>query len=586
MISRLLIANRGEIACRIIRTARRMGIECIAVFSDADRQALHVQMADRSFHIGASAASESYLDMHKLLAVARQCQADAIHPGYGFLSENAEFARLVEQAGIRFVGPSAEAIEAMGSKSRAKALMKAAGVPLLPGYHGEDQDAGRLLQEADSTGYPLLIKAVAGGGGRGLRVVERREDFSAALSAVQRESQAAFGDQRVLLETYLPGARHIEVQIFADTQGNCVHLFERDCSIQRRHQKLIEEAPAPWLDETLRQQLYQAAVAAAREINYSGAGTVEFLYQDGAFHFMEMNTRLQVEHPVTEAITGVDLVEWQLRVASGEPLPLQQDEIQRKGWAIEARINAEDPAHDFLPGSGLLRQMHWPTLQDVRIDSGFRGGDTVSIHYDSLLAKLIVWAPDRPQATQRFLSALAHCHIEGVPHTTAFLRAVAASPLFLTGEHNTGFLSQHAEALQGELARLDFDAQLSARNPRGDRHTSRGVFEAWRSLGHNTFSRRFHLLREAAPGHEQVGGQQSGQQVQLAIKAPLPGKLIVLHVAEGEEVRKGDPLFVLEAMKMEHTVTASSDCRVARIHCQTGQFLQPEQLIMEFEEES
>ncbi|MEX2334479.1 MAG: biotin carboxylase N-terminal domain-containing protein, partial [Pseudohongiella sp.] len=368
MMSRLLVVNRGEIACRILRTAQRLGIECATVYSPVDRNALHILLADHAFALSGNAASDSYLDQQQILAIAEQWGADAIHPGYGFLSENSDFARAVTAAGIRFVGPSADAIAAMGSKSRAKQLMAEAGVPMLPGYHGDDQAVEVLRRAAVQAGYPVLLKAVSGGGGRGLRVVNADEEFDEALAAVQREAKAAFGDDRVLLEKYLTQARHVEIQVFADDHGNCIHLHERDCSVQRRHQKLIEEAPAPGLDENTRAAMGAAAVRAATSIGYSGAGTVEFLYQNGEFYFLEMNTRLQVEHPVTEAITGLDLVEWQLRVASGDKLPLTQTQtltqaqadVPRRGWAIEARINAESGAPDFLPSTGLITRLDWP----------------------------------------------------------------------------------------------------------------------------------------------------------------------------------------------------------------------------------
>jgi len=584
MIKKLLIANRGEIACRIIRTAKRMGIQCAAVYSDADRNALHVQMADSAFYLGASPSTESYLNIQKIIAVAQQWQADAIHPGYGFLSENSDFVKQVQAAGILFVGPDSAAIAAMGSKARAKELMAKAGVPLLPGYHGSEQNPEVLYQEALNMGFPLLIKAVAGGGGRGLRVVEAAEHFSSALQSVQRESLAAFADQRVLLERYLPKARHVEVQIFADQHGNCIHLFERDCSVQRRHQKLIEEAPAPGISADIRKIMGDTAIKAATEINYCGAGTVEFLYQDDAFYFMEMNTRLQVEHPVTEAITGLDLVEWQIRVAQGETLPLQQHEIELNGWAIEARINAESPQNDFMPCSGLIQSLHWPQAQDVRVDTGFRSGDRVSVYYDSLLAKIIVWAPTRAQAATKLATVLAQTQITGIETNSSFLQAVLESSAFLRAEVDTGFLHNHQELLQLKLSLSTLEKHLNAPGVSAEQLSADhwGAFSAWRNFGQNQFSREFHVHRLPAPGHDADASAGGSGNAQLALKAPLPGKLIALHIKVGDKVSRGQPLLVMEAMKMEHTVKASADCVIAEIHCAVNDFLQPDQLMVEF----
>ncbi|HKO09841.1 MAG TPA: biotin carboxylase N-terminal domain-containing protein, partial [Alphaproteobacteria bacterium] len=400
MFTKILIANRGEIACRIIRTARRLGIKTVAVYSEADRHARHVALADTARLIGPAPARESYLKIEAILAAAAATGAEAIHPGYGFLSENAAFAEACEKAGFVFIGPPASAIRAMGSKSEAKRLMEKAGLPVVPGYHGADQGLARLRAAAERIGFPVLIKASAGGGGKGMRVVERAEALPSALASAKREAASAFGDDRVLLEKYLARPRHIEIQLFADAHGNAVHLFERDCSIQRRHQKVIEEAPAPGMTEKRRAQMGAAAVAAAAAIGYRGAGTVEFIVdEDGSFHFMEMNTRLQVEHPVTEMITGQDLVEWQLRVAAGEPLPLGQDDLAISGHAFEARLYAEDPERDFLPATGRLRHLRFPAEgAHVRVDTGVAEGDQVTIHYDPMLAKLIVWDRDREGA--------------------------------------------------------------------------------------------------------------------------------------------------------------------------------------------
>jgi 3-methylcrotonyl-CoA carboxylase alpha subunit len=446
MFQNLLIANRGEIACRIIRTARRMGLRSIAVFSDADETAQHVQMADEAIHIGAAPARESYLNIPAIIAAAKRAGADAIHPGYGFLSENPAFAEACAEAGIIFVGPSAAAMRAMGSKGSAKALMEKAGVPLLPGYHGTEQDAAFLADEAERIGFPLIIKAVAGGGGRGMRVVRAAGDFADALRAARQEGASAFGDDRVLIERYLERPRHIEVQVFGDSHGNAVHLFERDCSAQRRHQKVIEEAPAPGISVEMRDAMGAAAVAAAKAVQYQGAGTVEFIAQDGGFYFLEMNTRLQVEHPVTEAITGFDLVEWQLRVATGEALPVRQEEIRAQGHAMELRLYAEDPARDFAPSIGAL-QVFRLSEQGLRIDSGFVAGDCISIHYDAMVAKMIAHAPSRAEAIARLRAGLAQSDIIGVAHNLDMLDRILAHPDFAAGGIDTGFIGRNAEIL-------------------------------------------------------------------------------------------------------------------------------------------
>src|SRR5437016_768523 len=407
MFSKILIANRGEIACRVIRTARRLGIATVAVYSEADRDALHVELADEGWPIGPSQARESYLNIAAILDAAHKSGAEAAHPGYGFLSENAEFAEACKEAGVVFIGPPAAAMRSMGSKAAAKELMQRHGVPLVPGYHGEDQDPARLCEEAERIGFPVLIKASAGGGGRGMRVVGGAESFAAALAGAKREAEAAFGDGRMLIEKYLERPRHIEIQIFADRHGNTIHLFERDCSIQRRHQKVVEEAPAPGLDADQRKAMGKAAIAAARAVGYVGAGTVEFVTQEGAFYFIEMNTRLQVEHPVTEAVTGLDLVEWQLRVAAGEALPLCQQELLLRGHAIEARLYAEDPERGFLPQTGRLHRLRLPGSEVARVDTGVRQGDAVTPFYDPMIAKIIAWGEDREAALARLRRALA-----------------------------------------------------------------------------------------------------------------------------------------------------------------------------------
>jgi len=452
MFSKILIANRGEIACRIIRTARRLGVRAVAVYSDADIDAMHVALADEAIHIGAAAAGESYLSKEKIIAAAQRAGAEAIHPGYGFLSENAAFAEAVEKAGLVFIGPSPASIRAMGLKDAAKALMERAGVPVVPGYHGESQEPGFLAGQADGIGFPVLIKARAGGGGKGMRRVDQPQDFPAALDAARREAKSAFGDDAVLIEKYLIQPRHIEIQVFGDSKGNVVHLFERDCSLQRRHQKVIEEAPAPGMTQEMRGAMGEAAVRAAKTIDYRGAGTVEFIadVSDGLspdrFFFMEMNTRLQVEHPVTEAIAGVDLVEWQLRIASGEPLPKTQDELAINGWAFEARIYAEDPSRGFLPATGTLSYLRFPD-GDVRIDAGVREGDSITPHYDPLIAKLTVHATDRPAALAKLTHALEQTQVAGTTTNLDFLIRLSQQPDFLAGRPDTGLIDREVEAL-------------------------------------------------------------------------------------------------------------------------------------------
>ena len=460
MFKKILIANRGEIACRIAFTARRLGVRTVAVYSDADADAAHVHACDEAVRIGPASPRESYLLGERILAAAQATGAQAIHPGYGFLSENAGFAQACADAGLVFIGPPASSIAAMGSKSAAKALMESAGVPLVPGYHGDCQESAFLQAEADFIGYPVLIKASAGGGGKGMRAVQRSEDFAAALASCQREATASFGDDRVLVERYVTRPRHIEIQVFGDSHGNYVHLFERDCSVQRRHQKVLEEAPAPGMTAERRAEMGAAAIAAARSVGYVGAGTVEFIVeQDGSgptgvknFYFMEMNTRLQVEHPVTEAITGLDLVEWQLRIASGEPLPLTQDQLAIQGHAIEARICAENPLQQFLPATGRLSTYRPPAssnfgISPVRVDSGVREGDEISPHYDSMIAKLIVWGPTREQALDRMDAALGDLHITGLHTNVAFVRRIIRTPSFQQADLDTALIEREHEAL-------------------------------------------------------------------------------------------------------------------------------------------
>ncbi|MEK6346807.1 MAG: acetyl/propionyl/methylcrotonyl-CoA carboxylase subunit alpha [Burkholderia sp.] len=453
MFDKILIANRGEIACRVAATCRRMGIASVAVYSDADANAKHVAACDEAVPIGGAAAADSYLRGEHIVAAALATGAQAVHPGYGFLSENEAFAQACAAAGLVFIGPPVDAIAAMGSKAAAKALMQRAGVPLVPGYHGDDQDPALLHREADAIGYPVLLKASAGGGGKGMRVVERSADFPAALASCQREAASSFGNDRVLIEKYLQRPRHVEVQVFGDTLGNTVYLFDRDCSVQRRHQKVLEEAPAPGLPDAQRRAMGEAAVAAARAVGYVGAGTVEFIVTGEQFYFMEMNTRLQVEHPVTEMVSGLDLVEWQLRAASGEPLPLGQAQLQANGHAIEARLYAENPARGFLPSTGTLRHLRLPAGVEfaigapVRVDSGVREGDAITPFYDPMIAKLIVHGTDREEALKRMARALRDCEAVGLSTNAAFLQRVVASEPFATGDLDTGLIERHHDAL-------------------------------------------------------------------------------------------------------------------------------------------
>jgi len=498
MFTKILIANRGEIACRVARTARRMGIRTVAVYSDADADAMHVAACDEAYRLGPAAPRESYLNVAAILVAAAKAGAQAIHPGYGFLSENEAFAEACAVAGVVFIGPPPRAIAAMGSKSAAKIIMGNAKVPLVPGYHGDDQDPQLLAREAARIGFPVLIKATAGGGGKGMKIVTRADEFAAALASAQREGKASFGDDRVLLERYLQAPRHIEIQVFADTQGDAVWLFERDCSVQRRHQKVLEEAPAPGMDAMRRRAMGEAAVAAAKAIGYVGAGTVEFIVeQDGTFYFMEMNTRLQVEHPVTEMITGLDLVEWQLRVAAGEALPKRQDELAIHGHALEARLYAEDPDRGFLPSIGLVTHWRMPDESPrVRVDTGVREGDEVSPYYDPMLAKLIVWGEDRAAACAEMSAALGQCEVVGVATNIAFLERVVAHEAFASARLDTGLIDANRDALFpaatatpdaallaagiAEYIALRVDA-ADAASASGDAHSPWHEIDAWRT---------------------------------------------------------------------------------------------------------
>jgi 3-methylcrotonyl-CoA carboxylase alpha subunit len=546
MFDRILIANRGEIACRVARTARRMGIRTIAVYSDADAGALHVAACDEAHRLGPAPPRESYLRGDRIIEIARSTGAQAIHPGYGFLSENEAFAAAVAAAGLVFVGPPPAAIRAMGSKSESKSIMAKAGVRLVPGYHGADQSDALLAREADGIGYPVLIKASAGGGGKGMRIVEQRADFAAALASARREAKAGFGDDKMLLEKYLDEPRHIEMQVFADTHGHCVHLFERDCSVQRRHQKILEEAPAPGMTRERRSEMGAAAVAAAQAIGYVGAGTVEFIVdQTGLFHFMEMNTRLQVEHPVTEMITGLDLVEWQLRVAAGEPLPLMQEALEFCGHAIEARIYAEDPERGFLPSIGRIAYLAAPARSDsVRIDTGVRAGDEISQFYDPMIAKLVVWGEDRSSALRRLDRSLATYKVVGVTTNISFLQRVVAHPAFATARLDTGLIARHqaelfappaapssqvlAVAAIGEFLRLADEAAQRARASQ-DRFSPWHALDPWwlNSAGHAISLTYFalgitHVVRLRATGGDflvSVAGAMGAADVDFAASA-------------------------------------------------------------------
>ncbi|HWH46875.1 MAG TPA: acetyl/propionyl/methylcrotonyl-CoA carboxylase subunit alpha [Burkholderiales bacterium] len=511
MFDKILIANRGEIACRVARTAKRLGIRTVAVYSEADAGAMHVASCDEAYLIGPAPPRESYLRADRILEAVKKSGAQAIHPGYGFLSENAEFAKASVRAGAVFIGPPAAAIEAMGSKSAAKALMEKAGVPLVPGYHGAAQDVATLRKEAERIGYPVLIKASAGGGGKGMRVVEKPKDFDEALAAAKREASSSFGDDRMLIEKYLTRPRHIEVQVFADTQGHCVYLFERDCSVQRRHQKILEEAPAPGMALERRREMGSTAVSAARAVNYVNAGTVEFIADEGGqFYFMEMNTRLQVEHPVTEMITGLDLVEWQLKIAAGEPLPLKQEQLAINGHAIEARVYAEDPVRGFLPAAGRIDHLRAPQESaHVRVDSGVQAGDEVGVHYDPMIAKLIAWDSDRPSAVRRLRAALGEFEIAGLASNLAFLSAVTAHRAFADADREPGLLdtglieryrselfaesapvsdSILAIAVLSELLRMDREAAQSAGRS-ADPYSPWNARDGWRlnEDNHHTF---------------------------------------------------------------------------------------------------
>ena len=700
MFSKILIANRGEIACRVAATAKRMGIRTVAVYSDADREAKHVAVCDEAVYLGGSAPKDSYLKGDAIIAIAKKTGAQAIHPGYGFLSENADFAQACQNAGLVFIGPSAAAIRAMGGKSESKRLMEAAGVPLIPGYHGDNQDAQFLQQQADSIGYPVLIKASAGGGGKGMRIVEQSSDFVDLLDSCRREAITSFGNDQVLIEKYALKPRHIEIQVFGDTHGNYVHLFERDCSVQRRHQKVLEEAPAPGVDSAMREAMGTAAIEAARAVNYVGAGTVEFIVEqrEGTmnFYFMEMNTRLQVEHPVSEAISGVDLVEWQLLVAAGQPLPKQQNELVINGHAIEARICAENPDNGFLPATGTLFTYQKPKhstfdIADVRIDDGVREGDVISPFYDSMIAKLIVHAPTREQALAKLDRALAQTRIVGLPNNVAFLRYILNTESFSQANLDTALIEREADELFNQH-RLDLTTlvvtaitqQLASESamqrqdtdpfskPMGFRAYSNytrsfsliydeQAYQARLSNWHNadytdskkggdTLSRFTLIIEKEIASTEDNSNANVAAQTETvyegevsyassdahnhtlwldgarinaqswtnnetvyvftdsgrdeitlidimahvgedsaavgSLKSPMPGQVVAFKVAVGDSVKKGEPLAVIEAMKIEHTISAPTDGVVAELLFAAGDLVADGDELLRIDSES
>jgi len=633
MLKKILIANRGEIAVRIIRTARRLGVRTVAVVSEADRGAPFATMADEVVEIGPGPASESYLRGDRIIAAARESGAEGLHPGYGFLAENADFAEAVGRDGIKFIGPSPDAMRRMGGKAEAKAIAAKAGVPVVPGYAGDSQGPKALAREAQRIGYPVMIKAVAGGGGRGMRLVEHAAGFAAALESAQREAKAAFGDARILLEKVIDRPRHIEVQVFGDAHGNVVHLFERDCSLQRRNQKVIEEAPAPGMSPELRARITEAAVACARAVGYEGAGTVEFLVEGGSlsaqapWYFIEMNTRLQVEHPVTEAITGLDLVEWQLRVASGERLPLDQAQIKISGHAIEARLNAEDPASGFLPSMGPIVVFETPSQDGLRVDSGVAAGSVISPFYDSMIAKLIAHGADRPQAIARLAHGLEETVVAGPKTNAAFLHALITHPAFRRGEMDTGLIGRELSALAparfdaravsaGVVRMLVRDTNSSAGGP----PTPWGAKDAFQLSGPRV-ERRTVLVDGAAmqvevrwtphgpaaalvgdhppsptgaarmprvvgdgnpvymlcdmrqivlgwPTFDAAGSEDAGDG--STVRAPIIGRVAKVFVAQGDTVAKGDRIAVVEAMKMEHVLHAGRAGRIDKVAVKEG----------------
>ncbi|MEN3156764.1 acetyl/propionyl/methylcrotonyl-CoA carboxylase subunit alpha [Alkalimonas sp. NCh-2] len=659
MFRKILIANRGEIACRIIETAHKLGIRCVAVYSEADANARHVNMADEAFLLGPAPSKDSYLKADKILQIAKAAGAEAIHPGYGFLSENADFAKACDAAGVVFIGPPVGAIEAMGSKSAAKDIMAKAGVPLVPGYHGDEQAPDFLAKEAEKIGYPLLLKAAYGGGGKGMRVVWQQSEFADALAGAKREAMAGFGNDKMLMERYLTKPRHVEIQVFADNHGHAVYLAERDCSIQRRHQKVIEEAPAPGFTEAQRQSMGEAAVKAAQAIDYRGAGTVEFLFdEDGSFYFMEMNTRLQVEHPVTEMITGQDLVKWQLLVASGQPLPLAQHEVSLHGHAIEVRVYAEDPDNDFLPATGKLTYLRQPEASRyVRVDSGVVENDEISPYYDPMIAKLIVWDEDRDRAISRMLRALDDYRIAGVTTNLSFLTSLVEHPAFVAAELDTNFIEHHQESLFAPATKENNQALVLAalyiletqKQPQScsDAFSPWQFSHGWRlneqpmqllNLQHQEHSHQLQLQQLQDAVLVQLDGQQLRCQARLqgdeliatlgehktrvrisqyqdaisvfirhhrydfsyqtelltetelsddsgSLTAPMNGTIVAVLVEAGQQVKAGQTLVVMEAMKMEYSIKAPTDATVKAVFYQAGELVQDGAELVELETE-
>ncbi|HCG7090589.1 TPA: acetyl/propionyl/methylcrotonyl-CoA carboxylase subunit alpha [Vibrio parahaemolyticus] len=654
MFKRILIANRGEIACRIIKTAKSMAIETVAVYSEADRSSLHVKQADFAEFIGPAPASGSYLDIDAIIGAAKKWQADAIHPGYGFLSENPKLAKACSENGIVFIGPSTSAIEAMGSKSQAKVIMSQANVPLVPGYHGTDNSVEHLLTEAEKIGYPVMLKATQGGGGKGMRVVNSAAELPLAIDGAQREALSSFGDKQLLVEKCILQPRHVEVQVFADQHGNCVYLSDRDCSIQRRHQKVVEEAPAPGLSDELRQQMGEAAVQAAQAINYVGAGTVEFLLDSrGQFYFMEMNTRLQVEHPVTELITGVDLVEWQFKVAAGEHLPISQSEITHNGHSIELRIYAEDAGNDFMPSTGCIDYLKEPVsdsnvrLAYVRVDSGVTQGDTISEYYDPMISKLIVWGQTRDIALKQIKQALTQYHVRGVTTNIGYLHSIISQPAFAEIELDTGFLITHQQGISeqqnvsdsiwltlaavarwNDLISKSDSSTLPAPTTQGFRLSVNNVYRfnftdananhqvrlqqssqdtgshftircgeelhqvillesgnqfivdidnvryIYNALSDDQKTTVFYLGQQRTFAHQPSFESPKGKDDELSPTAPLNGVISAVMVNKGDKVAAGDPLLVLEAMKMEYTITTPVAATVDEVFYQHGDQVQ------------
>lgn len=666
MFKKVLIANRGEIACRVISTLKKMGITSVAVYSDADRDSRHVKLADEAYHIGGSRPDESYLKADVLLALAKKVGVDAIHPAYGFLSENSSFARACPEAGIAFIGPTAESIEKMGAKDAAKALMEDANVPVVPGYHGENQDPDYLQEQAEKVGFPLLIKAVSGGGGKGMRVVNNAAEFAELLDSVKREALNAFADERVLLERYISKPRHIEFQVFGDSHENYVHLHERECSLQRRHQKIIEETPSPFLDDKTRQAMGVAAVNAARAISYLGAGTIEFIVgEDRSFYFMEMNTRLQVEHPVTEMVTGQDLVEWQVRVAAGQALPLKQEQITSTGHSFETRLYAENPNNLFLPSTGKLHHLRFPaTDANLRVETGVEQGDTISVFYDPMIAKLVVWGEDREVARERLLNALGESGIIGVENNIAFLETLSTHPDFIGNKIDTQYIDKKLDTLLADsqvelpdnvllaatvsilldgkqavedMAKISSDGNspwfdTTGWRPNGQSQRSlffsyeeaneievqvtendnhfifhlendldviaevadnnvirlqiNGSWERFITLRHNdtmlvSWRNRWYALTEVNPFEPDLSATGGASN----IIAPMPGKLLKVLVANGDTVTEGQPLAIIEAMKMEHTLSAPFDGEVDQVFYAAEDFVEADATLITFKDQ-